>query len=243
MRSSQSTNDSQNATDRLCLHRCWRSVATLIFVTTLLDPLILVQRDRIRIEAFASSHHGLVFSHCSAAVLHGIPFIGSVPDLVHVVADRANGGRSEHGLLRHCLGITPAELTEVGALRVETLVRAVVGLSSRQPFHLSVAPADHLLHIASIEALKGGLALANVGRGFAKERRVIEFASGLAANPGESLSRAVIHELGFPAPMVQVEHLTASGHRYLTDVEWPGWRLAGEFDGKGKYRGPNTWDG
>ncbi|MET3769086.1 hypothetical protein ABIB15_001773 [Marisediminicola sp. UYEF4] len=246
-------------------------------MTTLLDPLVLVQRDRIdprslardvdrglrirvkrgayydapewqaltdrqrhriRIEAFAASHPGLVFSHYSAAVLHGIPFIGGVPDVVHVVSDRANGGRSEPGLVRHGLGITPAELTELGVLRAETPVRAVVGLAVLQPFRLAVAPADHVLHTASIESLQAGLELANLGHGFAKARRVIEFADALAANPGESLSRAVIHELGFPAPMLQVEHTTALGHRYFTDFEWPGWRLAGEFDGKRKYLKP-----
>ena len=275
--SSPSVRDSQNTTDRLRLRCGGRSTTTLGDVTTLLDPLILVQRDRIdprslardvdrgvrirvkrgayydaaawrtltdhqrhriRIEAFASSHHELVFSHYSAAVLHDIPFIGRVPDLVHVVADRANGGRSEPGLVRHCLGITPAELTEVGALRVESPLRAVIGLSRLQPFRRAVAPADHLLRTAPIEALWAGLELANFGHGFAQARRVIEFANGLAANPGESLSRAVIHELGFPPPLLQVEHLTALGHRYLTDFEWPGWRLAGEFDGKGKYLKP-----
>ena len=275
--SSPSANASQNTTDRLRLRRGGRSTTTLSDVTTLLDPPVVGQRDRIdprslardvdrgvrvrvkrgthynavawralsdrqrhriRIEAFAASHPGLVFSHYSAAVLHGIPFIGHVPDLVHVVADRANGGRSEPGLVRHCLGIIPAELTEVGFLRAETPLRTVSGLSRLQPFRRAVAPADHLLRTTPIEALWAGLELANFGHGFAQARRVIGFANGLAANPGESLSRAVIHELGFPAPMLQVEHLTALGHRYLTDFEWPGWRLAGEFDGRGKYLKP-----
>ncbi len=277
IRSSPSALDSSGCTAHQATARSGPLATTLLRMTTLLDPLVLVQRDRIdprslardvdrglrirvkrgayydaaawralsdrqrhriRIEAFAASHPGLVFSHYSAAVLHGIPFIGGVPDVVHVVSDRANGGRSEPGVVRHGLGITPAGLTELGGLRAETPVRAVVGLAVLQPFRLAVAPADHVLHTASIEALQAGLELANLGHGFAKARRVIEFADALAANPGESLSRAVIHELGFPAPLLQVEHMTARGNRYFTDFEWPGWALAGEFDGKGKYLKP-----
>jgi len=193
------------------------------------------QRHRIRIEAFAASNPGLVFSHFSAAVLHVMPFIGRVPDLVHVVADRASGGRSEMGLARHCLGITPAEVTTLADLRVATAVRTAVDLAVLQSFRFAVAPADHLMRELPRELLGEGLAIANPGHGFARARRVIDFANGHAANPGESLSRAAIHELGFPAPELQVEHLTARGNRYFTDVEWPERRLAGEFDGEGKY--------
>ena len=277
IRSSPPADDSSGLTDGPTTAHGKPRATTLGVVTTLLDPLILVQRDRIdprglardvergvrvrvkrgahydaaawqalsdvarhriRVEAFAASHPGVVFSHHSAAVLHGIPFIGGVPNVMHVIADRANGGRSEPGLARHGLGISPAELTEVGGLRVETPVRVVVSLAAMLPFRFAVAPADHVLRMAPIEALRAGLEVADLGHGFAKARRVIEFADALAANWGESLSRAVIHELGFPAPMLQVEHLTPRGHRYFTDFEWPGWRLAGEFDGQGKYLKP-----
>jgi hypothetical protein len=45
----------------------------------------------------------------------------------------------------------------------------------------------------------------------------------------------VIHELGFPAPELQVEHRAPDGGKYFTDFEWPAHRVIGEFDGKGKY--------
>lgn len=36
--------------------------------------------------------------------------------------------------------------------------------------------------------------------GFSKAKRAIDFGDGLAANPGESLSRVRIFELGFEVP-------------------------------------------
>ena len=52
------------------------------------------RRHLLRVVAFAQSHPSAVFSHWSAAVVHGLPMIGRWPDDVHVAAARASGGRS-----------------------------------------------------------------------------------------------------------------------------------------------------
>lgn len=85
------------------------------------------------------------------------------------------------------------------------------------------------------DELREALARGCSARGLAKAQRAIDFARPNAANPGESLSRVAIFELGFPDPDLQTPHRNPRGGWYHTDHEWPASMLIGEFDGKGKY--------
>ena len=49
------------------------------------------------------------------------------------------------------------------------------------------------------------------------------------------MSRAIIHDLGFPSPQLQTIHHRGLGFIYRTDFEWPEYGLIGEYDGAGKY--------
>lgn len=64
----------------------------------------------------------------------------------------------------------------------------------------------------------------------------LRFADGRSESAGESLSRALIHELGFAVPELQVELRSPSGE-FLGRPEfwWRQVRLIGEFDGMTKY--------
>ncbi|WP_157509298.1 hypothetical protein [Glaciibacter superstes] len=72
-------------------------------------------------------------------------------------------------------------------------------------------------------------------RGRRQASKAIMFANGLADNPGESKSRVVAFELGFPPPELQRRHVNPRGGSYYTDLEWPEFHTIGEFDGLGKY--------
>jgi hypothetical protein len=191
-----------------------------------------------RILAFAESHPGAIFSHHSAALLLGLPLIGPLPARVQVIGQRASGGRSEPGLQRRCVGFDDSEVVTVaGGIRCTAVLRTLADLAQVQPFAAAVAPLDF--------ALRNKLVTAGVLAEYAAERRgmpgcrrvqrAFDFGDGRAASPGESLSRAVIHELGFPAPQLQTEHRAPRGGKYFTDFEWPKYRVIAEFDGKGKY--------
>ncbi|PRZ18818.1 hypothetical protein [Nesterenkonia sandarakina] len=75
-------------------------------------------------------------------------------------------------------------------------------------------------------------------------RTALSFADARAESPGESVSRAVIHQLGFAAPNLQVWIGTDVGDERV-DFEWivehgsrtgsSRRRIVGEFDGLGKY--------
>ncbi|QGF22767.1 hypothetical protein Rai3103_02675 [Raineyella fluvialis] len=70
------------------------------------------------------------------------------------------------------------------------------------------------------------------------------YASPLAESGGESVSRAVLKEMGIPEPVLQYEIRTPAGEFVArTDMAWPQDRTVGEFDGALKYRrGASTRD-
>ena len=64
--------------------------------------------------------------------------------------------------------------------------------------------------------------------------RVIGFATSLSDSFGESTARAVIHQLGFAPPELQVEFRDAEG-LIIPDFFYREVMVAAEFDGKAKY--------
>jgi hypothetical protein len=194
-------------------------------------------RHRMRIFAFAESHPRAVFSHWSAALMLRLPLIGPIPDEVHVAAGRAGGGRSEPGLTRHCRGLPPGDWMTVSGIRLTTVERTLTDLAAAQPFRHAMAPIDHALRTALTSAalLRGHIDAAGVFRDRDRAVRALEFGDGRAQLPGESMSRAIMHQQGFPPPLLQVEHAHPTGERDVTDFEWPEFRRIGEFDGEGKY--------
>jgi hypothetical protein len=193
------------------------------------------RRHLLRVVAFAQSHPRAVFSHWSAAVVHGLPMIGRWPDHVHMAAARASGGRSETGVKRHCRGLDDHEWQTVNGMRVTTVARTLVDLAMVLPFRFALAPIDHALASGlSIGKLMDYLASVGTFRGLALVSRALSAGDGRSGSSGESLSRGTIHELGFPAPLLQVEH-RMPGRTAITDFEWPEYKTFGEFDGAGKY--------
>lgn len=62
------------------------------------------------------------------------------------------------------------------------------------------------------------------------------FSDPRAESAGESLSRVLIHQLGFVVPDLQHRMILRSGSSVRVDFWWEGVRLIGEFDGLMKYR-------
>ena len=68
-------------------------------------------------------------------------------------------------------------------------------------------------------------------------RSMVDFADPRSESPGESRSRALIHQLGFAAPELQREVVLPSGRQVRLDFDWVADGVAGEFDGRVKYQG------
>lgn len=201
------------------------------------------QYRRIVIAAALASRSAPVLSHDSAAAVWGVPVVGGARTEVHVLTTAAAGTRSENGFRRHADPIDEVDVVELDGVRVTSLRRTLVDLARTKPFPSAVAaidwslrPAGREAHArATIGALQEYFATQTFVHHRRRVHRALEFASSAAESPGESVSRAVIHELGFPAPVLQYRVDDARGLAGICDFAWPEFGLLGEFDGLVKY--------
>lgn len=194
-------------------------------------------RYRLRVLAAAGRLRAAVFSHDSAAALWRLPRLGAWPSDVHVVVERAGGGRSSSGVRRHTVASVP-EIAVIDRTHCTTAARTVVDVARTWDFAAALTAADHGLRTRIVEpdALADEVAAAVGGRGSRAARRVIRAASPLAESVGESLSRARMLELGLPAPVLQHEVRDRRELVARVDFWWEHLGLVGEFDGRTKYR-------
>lgn len=198
-----------------------------------------------------------LLSHHSAAVLQGLPIIGRWPTTVHTLTPGTNRGSSARFTTSH--SGPPAEVVdEIEGCVVTSLARTLVDVAASSSFLVGVTMVDHALRVEQERAtrelahrgqvpppsarpaltsadLYRELDLVNPRTGRRQVERVIEFASPLAANPGETLSRVRIFELGFAAPELQVCFPGVLGGNAYVDFWWWRVRKIGEFDGFLKY--------
>jgi hypothetical protein len=199
-----------------------------------LDPR---SRHLARMYAITESHRDPIFGFESAACAHGLSTLENWPDVVHVVADRASGGRSEPGIQRHCVGIDDEDIMVIGGLAVTRPLRTLVDLARSRSFAEAVVSIDSALRADHVSAEELADASARIchRRGAAAVRHAFAFGDGMADSAGESLSRVLISQLGFPKPELQVPYRRWGGGADVVDFAWPKFRLIGEFDDRGKY--------
>jgi hypothetical protein len=191
-----------------------------------------------QIRAVSMAARGsVIFSHESAARLHGLPRIGRWPDVVDVAITRG-GARATPGIHRRRLALSDQDVVVVHGMRCTSLARTVLDLAATRTFANAVVAGDR--------AVEGGLDVAEVlellarsptMRGAGRVRVVAPF---LVATrwPIESASRANIHLLGLPAPVLQHPLYDENGLIGVSDFWFPGVRAVGECDGRWKYLDP-----
>jgi hypothetical protein len=198
--------------------------------------------DQIR-AVVETRKHDPVVSHQSAAALWGIPLGRPWPRAVHVLARPDSHARSKNGVLVHRTEFALDEIVEIDGVLVTSPARTLLDLARTMSFADAVVALDHALNperadpevLVYADELCEALARGGSARGLTRAQRAIDFARPNVANPGESLSRVAIFELGFPDPELQTRHRNPRGGWYFTDHEWLALRVIGEFDGKGKY--------
>lgn len=184
-----------------------------------------------------------LISHQSAAVLWGIPLGDAWPGTVHVLAPPQSRARSKNGVTVHRSDIPDRDVVEIDGMLVTSPARTLIDVARTVSFATAVVAIDHALNprcaspevFLTAEVLSEKLHESASARGAVRADRAIRFGRPNADNPGESMSRVAIFELGFPEPLLQTCHPNPRGGFYFTDFEWPAYRLIGEFDGKGKY--------
>ncbi|HRP99927.1 MAG TPA: type IV toxin-antitoxin system AbiEi family antitoxin domain-containing protein [Terrimesophilobacter sp.] len=181
-----------------------------------------------------------LMSHESAASLWRIPTLStSRSSTVHVTISAATGGRSRNGIRRHVGKVPEASRARIDDIDVTTITRTIVDLAASASFRSAVIAADFAVHeghaMVTLDELWSEFELMKPFSNMRRAKRVLDFASTQSGSPGESLSRAVMHELGFPAPVLQERFRGITGRVMYADFFWPEYSLVGEFDGRGKY--------
>lgn len=198
------------------------------------------QRVVLQARAAATSRRATpLFSHATAAILHGLPLVGPPPTDLDVLLIGATGGRSERGITAHrsrdaAEAVAPARLDDI---RVTSLERTLIDVAATVALPLSLPMLDHALRLGSttIPDLRAELRRRTSLRARSRVTRAVSLADGRAADPGESFSRARILDAGFAAPDLQRPFISGDGSRAVVDFYWDAVNLVGEFDGRVEY--------
>lgn len=206
-----------------------------------------------RIAMAALRHPDAIFSHDSAAALHGLwcPWITGWREVTTTMSSygclQAGARVMRRTIDRHDIttvaGIactTPAR-TALDIAAQTTLAEALVVIDSfgrlgaptrRQALDPSLRATvrDELLHAAT---RMRGL------RGIERARRAAVLANPAAESAPESYARGLFLAAGYPEPEVGRPIRGADGRTYYADLCWPERRLIVEIDGADKYRAPS----
>ncbi|KAA9110230.1 hypothetical protein [Microbacterium rhizomatis] len=191
-----------------------------------------------RVHAAALTMPGLTFSHESAAVLLGLPIFGEPPD-VHVLRDPAASSGSWKGLRIHTAS-TPRQVMTLGGIQLTSWAETAVDIARTRHCATALAVVDAALRAEpglSVEHLVAVNASRQSSRGRRRARWALHRGDAAADGALESVSRAAVELLGFPAPELQVLFLV-DGQRYYVDHYWRDARIVGEADGRLKYDPP-----
>jgi very-short-patch-repair endonuclease len=170
----------------------------------------------------AAGRIGGVVSHLSAALAHGWK-VKETPSEPHVTVRRTRSRLAADGVRLHWGTVTDAEL----ASGITDPVRTVIDCARTLPFDEALAVADSALRSGRVRrADLDDAARRSPRTGRAAAVRVVEAADGRAANPFESVLRAIARDVGGLVVIPQGPVGTI-GHADLTD---PGLRIAIEAE-------------
>lgn len=154
-----------------------------------------------RVHAVAMLWPDVVFSHESAAALARMPIFRD-PVIVHVIADPSSSSRVLGGIRLHTTQ-EAREVFEASGLLLTPPGDTAVTLARARHNGIGLAMTDAALRIdprLSPARLNADNARRSSSRGRRVARWVLDRTTPAAETPLESLSRAVIEWLGFPAP-------------------------------------------
>ncbi|WP_073331091.1 hypothetical protein [Actinomyces glycerinitolerans] len=178
---------------------------------------------------------GAVLARESAAVIHGIPLVGAIPQQVQVVRPGRDGGRMSSGIRTLRAGHGFQTVLDDG-VPVASVAQTLADLGRRRPLRDVLAGFDAMLRAGRVTKEDIAAAAPERSRGRPRLYRTIEVADPNAESPGESLSRAVMIEHHLPMPALQEPVRDRHGGLLgRVDFIWPEHGVIGEFDGRVKY--------
>ncbi|TSE01021.1 hypothetical protein FOS14_04470 [Skermania sp. ID1734] len=208
-------------------------------VYTPMTSLDAAQRHRLAIEAaLATTRRGVVVSHTSAAVLHGLAMWRPNLDLVHVWLNSVAGGKRTRTRHVHVGRLASADVTVIDDIAVTSVARTLVDCALLLPFEEAVVLGDSALQqgLVTRTDVEEAMARARGRHGLAAAARAVAFLDGRSESVGESRSRVLIHRAGLPRPQLQ-HTVYEPGGEFVARVDFffDQFKTVGEFDGMGKY--------
>lgn len=206
------------------------------------DALPPTKRTLWTMRGLARLRPGLVFCGPSAAVAHGLEVPDRAQRRVHVAVPEGRHA-TRCPVARHIETVRPVMASGV---RATPLVRTTFDCMRWLGLRNGLVVADSALRDGGLskETLQRYVSSMRTGfHGAAQARLTASLADARSENGGESIARAIMYELGFASPELQVEvrDPTGCGRPYRVDYCWrlPDGRLTyGELDGDEKYRNP-----
>lgn len=205
------------------------------------------ERIAARAAALASvSDRPPVFSHDTAAALHGLPLYRPRTERVHVIVPVERPGRAA-GTIRHRGDLPAEEIVSIRGILCTSLERTVADAARTCAIEPAVTIADAALRAAAVvqgeyDPSRAAALVERTRRivrrsahGQRRADRVLAFADGRAERPGESVSRIRLGELGFARPGLQLAVPRPAGRPYRVDFDLTDAAALGEFDGRIKY--------
>ena len=190
---------------------------------------------------------GQMFSHESAALLHGI-HLEAVPELVQVIGPgRSKSWRTGHRNIR-CRRLPAGSASEIDGRPCTSLALTMSHLACTLSYRQAIIACDSALALAtghsrvahSDDGMRAAafemLARLGQARGVERARRVLSAADGRAESPAETVSRVILTQLGIAPTALQLRVDDEYGQTIgYADFAWEAARVLGEYDGEGKY--------
>lgn len=213
-------------------------------------------RHIAHIDAVAATRKvDVVFSHASAAVLHGIPLLEAPGSVVHATTDPSVRRRSG-GIAWHHRSLPDDSVERKDGRLVTSLAQTVLDIARTESFAAAVVSLDACLRSQDARErwdepaarISRHVLEESVGRiagmpGARAAAAALLFADGRSESVGESLSRVVMYAWGIPLPDLQFSLRCPSGRTHRVDFIWSDDGVVGEFDGFVKYSRMASADG
>lgn len=196
-------------------------------------------RHLLEILAADAALDSPVFSHSSAAIIHGLPHWGLPLGRVGITEQgEISRGRMSNRTRTHIRPLSRDEVTNYDGLSVTNADRTVVDLAMSVPRDAAVVAADAalasgLVTTSSLDCALKGMA----GRaGIKRARGSLALVDGGSESVAETRSRLVFADFGLPDPELQADIYDRAGNWVArVDFLWREFGLIGECDGFGKY--------
>lgn len=196
-------------------------------------------KHRLRSQAVILTHgDGVVLSHTSGAIAHGMTPYGADLSAVHVTRVDGNRGNRRAGIIYHELNSRSAVVETASGLPVLDPTSCALGAGSAASMQAAVCVLDSYLHLGYGD--EADLMAAYLDRSHWPDTRHLRVAVALARKGaetvGESCTRFLFWSHHLPEPVLQYSVCDERGNLIgTTDFAWPQYKLLGEFDGKVKY--------